>query len=76
MTIRLHHHARDRMAERGAIEQGVIETVEAGESFSTRLGRIAFRRNFSYNFIKGSMMKLTYDPKYNVAYIRLRETTA
>ena len=31
MMIRLHPHAEDRMAERGATEQEVIETVQAGE---------------------------------------------
>ncbi len=49
MVIRLHPHARERMAERGATEAEVIETVQAGESVPTRLGRIAFRRNFPYN---------------------------
>lgn len=49
MRIQLHPHARDRMEERGATEQEVIETVQTGEPLPTRLGRIAFRRNFPYN---------------------------
>jgi hypothetical protein len=49
MTIRLHSHARERLAERGATEEEVIATVEAGESFPAKFGRTGFRRNFVYN---------------------------
>ena len=43
------HHAEERISERGATETEVIETVELGESFPARHGRIRFRRNFVYN---------------------------
>ena len=40
MSVRLHPHARERLGERGATEDEVIATVEAGETF--------FRRNFAF----------------------------
>ena len=46
MNIRLHPHALDRLEERGATEEEVIATVEAGETFSAKYGRTGFRRNF------------------------------
>jgi len=48
MTVRLHPHARKRIAERGASEAEVIATVETGEQFPAKLGRTGFRRNFRY----------------------------
>ena len=33
MAVRVHPHARERMAERGASEEEVRATVEHGESF-------------------------------------------
>lgn len=49
MNVRLHPHARTRLAERGATEAEVIATVEGGEPFEAKYGRTGFRRNFSYN---------------------------
>lgn len=49
MTVRFHPHARERMIERGALENEVKATVEQGESFPAKAGRSGFRRNFSFN---------------------------
>jgi len=48
MTVRLHPHALDRLAERGAEASEVISTVEGGERFPAKLDRFGFRRNFAY----------------------------
>ena len=48
MTVRLHPHARERLAERGATEEEVLAAVEHGERFAAKFGRIGFRRNFSF----------------------------
>lgn len=48
MTIRLHPHAVDRLAERGATKDEVVATVEHGETFPAKFGRTGFRRNFSF----------------------------
>ena len=34
MTIRIHPHAQERMRERGATEEEVLETVKKGERFT------------------------------------------
>ena len=47
--VTLHPHARTRLAERGASESEVIETVRKGEQFSAKFGRTGFRRNFAFN---------------------------
>ena len=49
MRIRLHPHARARLQERGATEAEVLATVQEGERFPARWGRVGFRRNFAYN---------------------------
>jgi hypothetical protein len=49
VTVRLHSHALDRLAERGATKAEVEATVEAGERFSAKFGRIGFRRNFPFD---------------------------
>ena len=49
MPVRLHPHAADRIHERGATAEEVIATVEEGERFAAKQGRIGFRRNFEYN---------------------------
>lgn len=49
MTVRFHPHARERMQERGATEEEVRATVEQGEQFPTKFGRIGFRRNFRFD---------------------------
>lgn len=46
--VRFHPHAKERLIERGASEQEVIMTVEEGEHFPAKYGRIGFRRNFSF----------------------------
>lgn len=49
MAIQIHPHARERMKERGASEDELIRTVDTGERFSAKFGRIGFRRNFSFD---------------------------
>jgi hypothetical protein len=49
--VRFHPHAKERMAERGAIEEEVVLTVQEGERFSVKLGRAGFRRNFQFDDI-------------------------
>jgi hypothetical protein len=49
MTVRIHPHARARMMERGASEAEVVATVEEGERFVAKFGRVGFRRNFAFN---------------------------
>lgn len=51
MTVRLHPHALERLAERGATEQEAIDTVQGGESFPAKFGRTGFRRNFSFGSV-------------------------
>ncbi len=48
MTVRIHPHAMERMAERGAWESEVVSTVEGGEQFPAKFGRMGFRRNFPF----------------------------
>ena len=48
MAIRFHLHAKERMAQRGAVEQEVAVTVETGEQFDAKFGRTGFRRNFPF----------------------------
>ena len=49
MTIDIHPHALGRLAERGATEQEVNDTVREGEPCPGKFGRTGFRRNFAYN---------------------------
>jgi hypothetical protein len=44
--ISIHPHARARMLECGADETEVIATVQGGERFPAKFGRVGFRRNF------------------------------
>ncbi|OFX15106.1 MAG: hypothetical protein A2Z18_08215 [Armatimonadetes bacterium RBG_16_58_9] len=46
--VKLHPHAAERLAARGAEEHEVAETVEHGEQFPAKYGRTGFRRNFVY----------------------------
>lgn len=46
--VRIHSHARERMAARGASEAEAVATVEDGESFPAKFGRSGFRRNFNF----------------------------
>ena len=49
MAVHFHPHARERMKERGATEDEVRATVEQGEEFPAKFGRIGFRRNISFD---------------------------
>jgi hypothetical protein len=49
MAIKLHPHAKARAVERGTTEAEVISTVEEGESFPAKYGRLGFRRNFPFD---------------------------
>lgn len=49
--VRLHQHAQERLIERGATESEIIATVENGETFTAKYGRMGFRRNFPFNGI-------------------------
>ncbi len=49
MAVRLHPHARVHALERGATEAEIITTVEEGERFPVKFGRVGFRRNFPFN---------------------------
>ena len=46
MAVRLHPHAAERAAERGATEAEIAATVETGETIPAKHGRTGFRRNF------------------------------
>jgi len=49
MNILVHDHAKHRMEERGTNEPEVFETVETGERFPVKFGRVGFRKNFRYD---------------------------
>jgi hypothetical protein len=49
MKISFHLHAKERMKERGATEDEVKLTVQDGEKFTAKFGRVGFRRNFDYD---------------------------
>jgi len=49
MNVRLHPHAQDRLAERGATEAEVVATVAESERFPAKFGRTGFRRNFPFD---------------------------
>ena len=49
MKVRLHSHAKERAAERGATEAEVIAAVRKGERFPAKYGRTGFRRNFTFD---------------------------
>ena len=48
MAVRFHPHALNRITERGATLEDVEGTVQHGEQFPAKFGRIGFRRNFSF----------------------------
>ena len=50
MHVRLHPHAVERMAERGATDAEVRTAMDAGESFPAKYGRTGFRRNFAGSY--------------------------
>ena len=49
MNIRFHPHALERLAERGATQEEVRVTIEQGEKFPAKFGRLGFRRNFPFD---------------------------
>lgn len=49
MNIRFHPHAIERIEERGTTQDEVRSTVESGEKFPAKFGRVGFRRNFSFD---------------------------
>jgi len=49
LKVRLHAHAKSRLQERGTTEEEVAFTIESGERFAAKYGRIGFRRNFPFN---------------------------
>ena len=49
VKVRLHPHALERLAERGATEDEVIATVLDGERVPAKFGRTGFRRNFAFD---------------------------
>ena len=48
-SIIIHPHAAERLIERGATENEVIETVRDGEPFPAKYDRTGFRRNFPFD---------------------------
>ncbi|MFB3921695.1 MAG: hypothetical protein ACE145_08235 [Terriglobia bacterium] len=65
MKVRLHPHAGERLAERGATEAEVAATVESGERFPAKFGRTGFRRNFAF---AGEWLGRRYATKQVEAY--------
>ena len=63
--VTIHPHARERMGERGAVEEEVVATVAGGERFSAKFGRTGFRRNFPFD---GQWHGRTYATKQVEAY--------
>jgi hypothetical protein len=51
LHVELHSHALVRIKERGATPDEVVATVNAGERFAAKHGRVGFRRNFSYGSV-------------------------
>ncbi|MHB8655279.1 MAG: DUF4258 domain-containing protein [Terriglobia bacterium] len=49
MKVRLHPHAIERLAERGATEEEVVAAIRAGERFPAKFDRTGFRHNFPFN---------------------------
>ena len=45
-SVRIHPHAAERAAERGATEQEIAATVRTGEPSPAKHGRTCFRRTF------------------------------
>jgi hypothetical protein len=44
-VIQFHPHAQERFSERGTNQEEVTFTVEHGESFPAKFGRVGFRHN-------------------------------
>ncbi len=48
MKVKLHPHAQERLLERGATDTEIRLTVQEGETFPAKFGRIGFRKNFPF----------------------------
>jgi hypothetical protein len=48
MAVYIHPHALDRMSEPGATGDEVTATVENGERFAAKFGRVGFHHNFTF----------------------------
>ena len=48
MAVRFHRHAQQRIQERGVTEDEAAATVQYGEQFPAKFGRMGFRRNFPF----------------------------
>ncbi|MDP3185945.1 MAG: DUF4258 domain-containing protein [Anaerolineales bacterium] len=55
MAIRFHPHALERMAERGASEEEVRATVESGEQFPAKFGRVGFRSKHYAPYLRSAL---------------------
>ncbi len=49
MSVHIHPHALERMAERGASEDEVRQAVETGSVAPAKFGRSAFTKHFPFN---------------------------
>lgn len=49
--IKFSQHALDNMFDRGASREEVEQAINTGECFPAKKGRIAFRKNLSYNSV-------------------------
>ena len=65
MAVRLHPHAVERAAERGATEAEIVATVETGERVPAKHGRTGFRRNHPGPW---TWRARTFDTKQLLAY--------
>jgi len=65
MKVRLHPHAKDRLQERGVTAEEAIATIERGERFAAKHGRIGFRCNFPFD---GEWNNRRYSTKQVEAY--------
>ena len=65
MNVKLHPHAKQRLAERGATESEIEATVAGGGSFPAKFGRTGFRRNFPFG---GQWQGRYYANKQVIAY--------
>jgi hypothetical protein len=51
--VRFSRHALQQMAERGAIQEEVLEAIRSGEQVPAKHGRVGYRKNFQYNRLWG-----------------------
>jgi hypothetical protein len=57
--VRFSQHAREQMAERGAEQNEVVETIRTGEQAPAKCGRLGYRKNFTIAFGVGVRMPLS-----------------